>query len=180
MKETLDSASIANQDATLCQVSGEAFFDSSPFTLKYLKNWVKLQQLKADFEAYLDGLSQNVQEILDKLKFRNQILTLVEMLMATRRYLGWTITAWELFFEELIRRFNEENNEEAGEHFTPRDVVKLMADLIFLPIADQIESGTYLVYDRACGIGGMLTVAEESLQKLDSDAAMLSLRLNPV
>ena len=68
-------------------------------------------------------------------------------------------------FEELIRRFNEENNEEAGEHFTPRDVVKLMANLIFLPIADQIESGTYLVYDGACGTGGMLTVAEETLHR---------------
>jgi type I restriction enzyme M protein len=69
-------------------------------------------------------------------------------------------------FEELIRRFNEENNEEAGEHFTPRDVVKLMADLIFLPVADDIESGTYLVYDGACGTGGMLTVAEERLAEL--------------
>ena len=69
-------------------------------------------------------------------------------------------------FEELIRRFNEENNEEAGEHFTPRDVVRLMADLILLPIADQIQSGTYLVYDGACGTGGMLTVAEERLREL--------------
>src|SRR5690606_4684325 len=72
-------------------------------------------------------------------------------------------------FEELIRRFNEENNEEAGEHFTPRDVVKLMADLIILPIADQITSGTYLLYDGACGTGGMLTVAEERLKELGSE-----------
>ena len=69
-------------------------------------------------------------------------------------------------FEELIRRFNEENNEEAGEHFTPRDVVRLMARLIFLPVADQVRSGTYLVYDGACGTGGMLTVAEETLEQL--------------
>jgi type I restriction enzyme M protein len=69
-------------------------------------------------------------------------------------------------FEELVRRFNEENNEEAGEHWTPRDAVKLMANLIFLPIAEQIESGTYLLYDGACGTGGMLTVAEETLLKL--------------
>jgi type I restriction enzyme M protein len=68
-------------------------------------------------------------------------------------------------FEELVRRFNEENNEEAGEHWTPRDAVKLMAKLIF-PIADDIESGTYLLYDGACGTGGMLTVAEETLNKL--------------
>ena len=71
-----------------------------------------------------------------------------------------------MIFEELIRRFNEDNNEEAGEHFTPRDVVKLMAKLIFLPVADKIESGTYLVYDGTCGTGGMLTVAEDTLLQL--------------
>jgi type I restriction enzyme M protein len=72
-------------------------------------------------------------------------------------------------FEELVRRFNEDNNEEAGEHWTPRDAVKLMARLIFLPIADAIQSGTYLLYDGACGTGGMLTVAEETLQHLASE-----------
>ena len=69
-------------------------------------------------------------------------------------------------FEELIRRFNEENNEEAGEHWTPRDAVKLMARLVFLPIADKIESGTYLLYDGACGTGGMLTVGEDTLHEI--------------
>ena len=69
-------------------------------------------------------------------------------------------------FEELIRRFNEENNEEAGEHFTPRDAVELMAKLVFLPVADEIDDGTYLLYDGACGTGGMLTVGEDVLQQL--------------
>ena len=69
-------------------------------------------------------------------------------------------------FEELVRRFNEENNEEAGEHWTPRDAVKLMTKLVFLPIADQLESGTYLLYDGTCGTLGMLTVGEETLQEL--------------
>ena len=68
-------------------------------------------------------------------------------------------------FEELVRRFNEE----AGEHWTPRDAVRLMAKLVFLPIADQISSGTYLMYDGACGTGGMLTVAEETLRQLASE-----------
>ena len=72
-------------------------------------------------------------------------------------------------FEELVRRFNEENNEEAGEHWTPRDAVRLMAKLVFQPIADQITSGTYLLYDGACGTGGMLTVAEETLQELAAE-----------
>ncbi len=68
-------------------------------------------------------------------------------------------------FEELVRKFNEENNEEAGEHWTPRDAVKLMANLIFLPVADRIKPGGYLLYDGACGTGGMLTVAEETLRE---------------
>jgi len=190
MKKNLDSARIVNQSAALCQVSGEAFFNSSPFTLKDLKSRAKVQQLKADFEAYLDGFSPNVQEILDKFEFRNQIPKLVEadiLGALIEKFLNPSINlspkpvldadgnvklpgldnhSMGTIFEELIRRFNEENNEEAGEHFTPRDVVKLMADLIFLPIADKIESGTYLVYDGACGTGGMLTVAEERLKNL--------------
>ncbi len=71
-------------------------------------------------------------------------------------------------FEELVRKFNEENNEEAGQHWTPRDAVKLMANLIFLPIADKVQSGSYLFYDCACGTGGMLTVAEETFKGLAS------------
>ncbi|CAK8716619.1 site-specific DNA-methyltransferase (adenine-specific) [Candidatus Electrothrix aarhusensis] len=190
MKKQLDAAGIVNQDQALCQAAGEAFFNSSPFILKDLKNRAKIQQLRADFEAYLDGFSPNVQEILDKFKFRNQLQTLVDadiLGALIEKYLNPAINlspkpvldgvgkerlpgldnhSMGTVFEELIRRFNEENNEEAGEHFTPRDVVTLMADLIFLPIADQIESGTYLVYDGACGTGGMLTVAEERLHKL--------------
>jgi len=190
MKKQLDGAGIANQHAALCQSAGEAFYNVSPFTLRDLKNRAKQQQLKADFEAYLDGFSPNVQEILDKFKFRNQIPTLIEADILghlIEKFLDGRVNlspkpvqdvdgnellpaldnhSMGTIFEELIRRFNEENNEEAGEHFTPRDVVKLMADLIFLPVADDIESGTYLVYDGACGTGGMLTVAEERLAEL--------------
>ena len=187
MKKQLDKSKVANQDAALCKCAGQAFYNSSPFTLRDLKARAKQQQLKNDFEAYLDGFSSNVQEILNKFKFRNQIQTLVEsdiLGSLIEKFLDPSINlspnpvkdsdgnvilpgldnhSMGTIFEELIRRFNEENNEEAGEHFTPRDVVKLMADLIFLPIADKIESGTYLVYDGACGTGGMLTVAEKRL-----------------
>ncbi|MEX0331444.1 MAG: N-6 DNA methylase [Puniceicoccaceae bacterium] len=190
MKKQLDAAGIANQHAALCQAAGEAFYNTSPFTLRDLRSRAKQQQLKSDFEAYLDGFSANVQEILDKFKFRNQIPTLIEADILghlIEKFLDHRINlspkpifeadgserlpaldnhSMGTIFEELIRRFNEENNEEAGEHFTPRDVIKLMADLIFLPIADAIESGTYLVYDGACGTGGMLTVAEERLAEL--------------
>jgi len=190
MKKQLDSAKISNQHVALCQASGQAFYNTSPFTLRDLKARAKQQQLKADFEAYLDGFSPNVQEILEKFKFRNQIPTLVDadsLGFMIEKFLDPKINlspnpiydsegkvklpaldnhSMGTIFEELIRRFNEENNEEAGEHFTPRDVVKLMADLIFVPISEQIESGTYLVYDGACGTGGMLTVAEERLAEL--------------
>jgi type I restriction enzyme M protein len=190
MKNWLDTAEIPDQDIVLRQASNQAFYNTSLFTLRDLRARPRTQQLKADFEAYLDGFSSNVQEIVDKFKFRNQLPTLIEANILgslIEKFLDPTINlspqpildangaerlpvldnhAMGTIFEELIRRFNEENNEEAGEHFTPRDVVRLMADLIFVPIADQIESSTYLVYDGACGTGGMLTVAEERLRDL--------------
>lgn len=190
MKSSLDKAKITNQDAALRQAAGQAFYNISPFLLRDLKDQAKRQQLKADFEAYLDGFSPNVLEILDKFKFRNQIPTLIEadvLGFLIEKFLDPSINlspvpvkdgkgevriqaldnhAMGTIFEELIRRFNEENNEEAGEHFTPRDVVRLMANMIFLPVQEKIDSGTYLLYDGACGTGGMLTVAEETLQKL--------------
>ncbi len=193
MKEQLDKAGVANQNAALCQASGEAFYNTSPFRLRDLGSRARRQQLKTDFEAYLDGFSPNVQEVLDKFKFRNQIPTLIEsdaLGFLVEKFLDPSINlspkpvlhqdgsirlpgldnhSMGTIFEELIRRFNEDNNEEAGEHFTPRDVVELMAHLIYMPIADNIQSGTYLVYDGACGTGGMLTVAEEALVKLATD-----------
>src|SRR3954467_1457263 len=150
----------------------------------------ELQQLRLDFEAYLDGFSPNVQEILDAFEFRNQIPrlsradaigSLIEKFLdpslnlspqpvlnrdGSLKHPGLDNHAMGTLFEELVRRFNEENNEEAGEHWTPRDAVRLMASLIFLPVAEDIESGTYLIYDGACGTGGMLTVAEDTLLDL--------------
>ena len=193
MRERLDRAKIVNQHAALRQASGEAFYNVSPFRLRDLASRARRQTLEADFEAYLDGFSPNVQEVLDKFRFRNQIPTLVEadaLGFLVEKFLDPSINlgprpvlnqdgsvrlpgldnhSMGTIFEELIRRFNEENNEEAGEHFTPRDVVTLMAHLVFMPVADAIESGTWLVYDGACGTGGMLTVAEETLIGLAAD-----------
>src|ERR1039457_6188285 len=193
MKATLDKAKIAHQDQALRQAAGQAFYNTSKFTLRDLKNRASQQALKADFEAYLDGFSPNVQEILDSFEFRNQIPrlskadalgTLIEKLLdptinlgpnpiknadGSIKLQGLDNHAMGTIFEELVRRFNEENNEEAGEHWTPRDAVKLMAQLVFVPIADHIESGSYLLYDGACGTGGMLTVAEETLAALAAD-----------
>jgi type I restriction enzyme M protein len=190
MKASLDAAEIVHQDQALRQAAGQAFYNTSKFTLRDLKARASQQQLKADFEAYLDGFSPNVQDILENFEFRNQIPrlskadalgTLIEKLLSpdinlspnpvlnadgSVKHPGLDNHGMGTVFEELVRRFNEENSEEAGEHWTPRDAVKLMAKLIFLPIADATESGTYLLYDGACGTGGMLTVAEETLQQL--------------
>ncbi len=190
MKTSLDDIGITNQDPALRQAAGQAFYNTSKFTLRDLRARVSQQQLKADFEDYLNGFSPNVQDILENFEFRNQIPrlskadalgTLIEKFVSpdinlspapvmnpdgSVKHPGLDNHAMGTIFEELVRRFNEENNEEAGEHWTPRDAVKLMAKLIFLPIAEEIESGTYLLYDGACGTGGMLTVAEEILQEL--------------
>ncbi len=190
MKTSLDKAEIVHQDEALRQAAAQAFYNTSSFTMRGLRARTSQQQLRFDFEAYLDGFSPNVQDILENFEFRNQIPrlskadalgTLIEKLTSpdinlspnpvknsdgSVRHPGLDNHAMGTIFEELVRRFNEENNEEAGEHWIPRDAVKLMANLIFLPAADEIESGTYLLYDGACGTGGMLTVAEETLKEL--------------
>lgn len=189
MKKKMDGAGITNQWPALCNAAEQAFCNSSPFLLRDLTSRAKKQTLKADFEAYLDGFSPNVQEILDKFKFRNQIDTMVETdvlgaviekfvsptmnLSPKPVYTDDTMQTIKLpaldnhgmgtIYEELLRKFNEDNNEEAGEFWTPRDVVDLMADLIIIPIADKIMDATYSCYDGSCGTGGMLTVAQERL-----------------
>ena len=134
----------------------------------------------------------NVQDILNNFEFRNQIQrlsaadalgTLIEKFTSpdinlspepvrnadgSIRLPGLDNHAMGTIFEDLVRRFNEENNEEAGEHWTPRDAVQLMSRLVFDPIADRVQSTAYLLYDGALGTGGMLTVAEERLQDIAS------------
>lgn len=192
MKKQLDAAKIDNQWPALCNAAGQAFCNASPFLLKDLTSRSKAQTLKADFIAYLDGFSPNVQVILDKFKFRNQIDTMVDAdilgaviekftssdinlspnpiykdsAQTILKHPGLDNHGMGTIFEELIRKFNEENNEEAGEHWTPRDVVELMADLVFMPIADKIKDASYSCYDGACGTGGMLTVAQDRLLTL--------------
>lgn len=203
-KKQLDAAKIDNQWPALCNEAGQAFCNASPFLLKDLTSRGKKQTLEADFKAYLDGFSPNVQEILDKFKFRDQIRTMVDADILGAVINKFTSADINLspnpiykdaekkivklpgldnhgmgtIFEELIRRFNEENNEEAGEHWTPRDVVELMADLAFYPVKDKIKDATYSCYDGACGTGGMLTVAQSRLMTLaDRRAKDVSIHL---
>lgn len=189
-KAMLDKAGITEQHAALCKASEQAFYNTSKFSLRDLKSRGNQQQLKADFEDYLDGFSQNVEDVLTNFEFRNVLArlsksdalgTLIEKFLDPEinlspnpvlhgdrsvKHPGMDNHAMGTVFEELVRRFNEENNEEAGEHWTPRDAVRLMTTLMFQPIADRVKAGSYLLYDCACGTGGMLTVAEETLQKL--------------
>ncbi|MEI6277953.1 MAG: class I SAM-dependent DNA methyltransferase [Verrucomicrobiae bacterium] len=192
-KEMLDKAGITEQRAALAAAAAQSFYNTSKFTLRDLKSRGSQQQLLADFEDYLNGFSENVQDILENFKFRNQLSTLsksdslgtligkfldpevnlspdpVLNTDRTVKHPGMDNHSMGTVFEELVRKFNEENNEEAGEHWTPRDAVRLMTMLIFLPIADAIRSGSYLLYDGAVGTGGMLTVAEETLLKLATE-----------
>lgn len=193
MKKNLDAAGITEQDEALCSAAGEAFCNSSPYTLSDLKSRTNQQQLRADFILYLDGFSKNVQDIIKKFEFRNQIDKLSDhdilglliskftdqsINLSSRPVTtaaGVTLPALDnhtmgTVFEEVIRKFNEETNiTDAGRHFTPRDIVELIADLAFVPVKDKIQDNTYRIYDGACGTGGMLTVAEQRVRELAAE-----------
>ncbi|NMA30716.1 MAG: SAM-dependent DNA methyltransferase [Candidatus Methanofastidiosa archaeon] len=185
---------IQNQAKDLEAAMGAAielpFYNISKFTLKDLKSETSAQNLKKNFEDYLNGFSPNVREILEKFKFYHQLDTMtdagilgsvIEKFVSSEINLspypelnsngevlkpGLDNHTMGVMFEELIRRFNEENNEEAGEHFTPRDVIELMADIAIIPIEDQIKDAPYTLYDGAAGTLGMCTVASEKMQNL--------------
>jgi len=157
--------------------SGLAFYNTSKFTLKKLLDDPK--NLRSNFENYLNGFSENVQDIIKQFKFRNEIETLdeadilyslIEKFCSPKVELHPDLLpplAMGYVYEDLVRRFNEENNEEAGEHFTPREIIDLMTHLIFLPVKEKIKQGTYLLYDPCVGSGGMLTIAKNFLLNPD-------------
>lgn len=165
----------------LCEASGYVFYNTSRFTLKSLLG--NHSQLEANLKNYLDGFSDNVKEIVEKFDLRNQIrkMELADVLHDViekfvsedinlspadrkgpdgRTQPGLSNLGMGYVFEELIRKFNEENNEEAGEHFTPREVIKLMTNLVFIPVKDNLPN-PLTIYDPACGSGGMLTEAQD-------------------
>ncbi|UOA07707.1 class I SAM-dependent DNA methyltransferase [Methylobacter sp. S3L5C] len=177
-----DDADMADLDPHgLRDASGYVFYNTSRFTLKTLLG--NHSQLEANLKNYLDGFSDNVKEIIDKFDLRNQIRKMqqsdvlhdvIEKFVSEEINLspddrkgpdGRTLTGLSnlgmgYVFEELIRKFNEENNEEAGEHFTPREVIKLMTNLVFIQVKDQLPN-PLTIYDPACGSGGMLTESQD-------------------
>ena len=190
-KRMLDEKKIDNQTPFLTRTTGYPFYNTSNFTMKTLKSEINPQRLKTNFIDYLNGFSSDVQDIIDKLDLRHGIDRLCEHERLGAILEKFTDDSINLsnkpvlddegnvrlpaldnhtmgtIFEELLRRFNEENNvTEAGEHFTPRDYVKLLADLAVVPVADKITDNTYTIYDGACGTGGILTIAQERIHEI--------------
>lgn len=168
----------------LRQASGYVFYNTSEWTLQRLHDTATNNQqiLQANFEDYLNGFSGNVKEIIEKFKLKSQVrhmaskdvlLNVLEKFTSPyinltpfekndpdgRKLPPLTNLGMGYVFEELIRKFNEDNNEEAGEHFTPREVIDLMTHIIFEPIKDKLPP-VMTIYDPACGSGGMLTESQ--------------------
>ena len=187
-KKMLDDNHFNNQDPILYNITGYPFYNTSLFTMKTLKSETDPLRLKMNFIDYLNGFSRDVQDILDKFHLRQMVDNLTEAERLGSIIEKFTDDKINLsnkpvldddgniilpaldnhtmgtMFEELLRKFNEENNvTEAGEHFTPRDYVKLLADLAVMPIADKITDTTYSIYDGTCGTGGILTIAQERI-----------------
>ncbi|WP_055443428.1 type I restriction-modification system subunit M [Lacinutrix himadriensis] len=184
-----DEAGFTEWDESgLREASGYVFYNVSTWTLQKLKDTATNSQqiLQANFEDYLNGFSPNVKEIIEKFKLRSQVRhmatkdVLLDVLEKfTSSYINLTPFEKEdpegrklpalsnlgmgYVFEELIRKFNEENNEEAGEHFTPREVIDLMTHIIFDPIKDNLPP-VMTIYDPACGSGGMLTESQNFIK----------------
>lgn len=173
----------------LKEASGYVFYNISKWTLTSLYNTAtnNRQILLANFDEYLNGFSANVKEIVERFELKSKmqhmankdvLLDVVEKFVSPKINLtpvdvvdpdGYKLPALSnlgmgYVFEELIRKFNEENNEEAGEHFTPREVIELMTHLVFDPIKDNLPL-TLTVYDPACGSGGMLTESQNFIEE---------------
>lgn len=188
----------------LKEAAGQNFYNTSKWTLSRLKSQAtgEKEVLLTNFIEYLNGFSTNVHEVLKSFDFynkakkltdRDRLLAIIERV--TDPYLnltdkpqrdpdGLTIPALTNIgmgqvFEELLRRFNEENNEEAGEHFTPRDVIALLCDLVFAPIMHDLPK-IITIYDPACGSGGMLTEGYEYLVNNGVDPTAIRLNGNEV
>ncbi|BDM78647.1 type I restriction-modification system subunit M [Acaryochloris marina] len=197
------------ESGALKDASGYVFYNTSDWTLKRLVETASnnRQILEANFKAYLDGFSENVKEIIDSFYLRDQIKRMVQadvlldvLEKFTSPYINFSPTQGEdpdgrklaglsnlgmgYVFEELIRKFNEENNEEAGEHFTPREVIKLMTHLLFMPVKEQLPP-VMLIYDGACGSGGMLTESQNFISdpeggiKSDAQVYLYGKEVNP-
>jgi type I restriction enzyme M protein len=180
--KTLEGGKVKNVDPLLCRVTGVPFFNTSRYTFEKLKG--DPNNIAANLTNYIKGFSGRAREIIEHFGFEEHIAKLDK---ANRLYLLISkfceidlhpdrVSNIEMgyIFEELIRRFNEASNEEAGDHFTPREVIRLMVSLLFLPDSEILTTKGIVktLYDPACGTGGMLSVAEEYVRELNPDARL--------
>ncbi len=174
------------KDILLRQASGKEFYNVSKFTFEKLLD--DPDNIEANFRDYLNGFSENVRDIIEKFNFDVHITTMAkknilfiviqEFTTSNANLHPDTVSNLEMgyIFEEIIRRFSEAHNEDAGQHYTPREVIQLMVNILFYDDSDAL-SGNHLaktIYDPACGTGGMLSVAEEYIHKLNSSTRLLS------
>ena len=179
---SLKDSKVKNVEPILCRVSGVPFYNTSRYTFERLKG--DPNNVAANLTNYIKGFSGRAREIIEHFGFEEHIAKLEK---ADRLYLLVSkfceidlhpnrVSNLEMgyVFEELIRRFNEASNEEAGDHFTPREVIRLMVNLLFLPDSDVLVTKGIVktLYDPACGTGGMLSVAEEFVRELNPDARL--------
>ncbi|MBN2563029.1 MAG: SAM-dependent DNA methyltransferase, partial [Phycisphaerae bacterium] len=178
----LEGGKVKNLDPILCRVTGVPFYNTSRYTFEKLKG--DPNNIAANLTNYIKGFSTRAREIIERFGFEEHIARLDK---ADRLYLVIQrfcqidlhpdrVSNIEMgyIFEELIRRFNEASNEEAGDHFTPREVIRLMVNLLFDP-DDAVLTTKGIVktlYDPACGTGGMLSVAEDYVRELNPDAQL--------
>lgn len=174
------------RDILLRNVSGYQFYNTSKYTFERLLD--DPDNIEANFRDYLNGFSPNVQEIIEKFKFDGHITTMAqknilyivlkEFTTAQANLHPDHISNLEMgyIFEEIIRRFSEAHNEDAGQHYTPREVIELMVNILFYDDSDFLAGETVAktIYDPACGTGGMLSVAENYLHKMNTSAELLA------
>ena len=174
------------KDVLLRNVSGKAFYNTSKFTFERLLD--DPDNIETNFRDYLNGFSENVQDILEKFKFDGHITTMankgilyivIKEFTSPKANLHPTVISnleMGYIFEEIIRRFSESHNEDAGQHYTPREVIQLMVNILFFDDNDVLSGNNVAktLYDPACGTGGMLSVAEEYLHKLNSSTELMA------
>ncbi|MHB1012307.1 MAG: type I restriction-modification system subunit M [Desulfobacteria bacterium] len=180
--KTLEGGKVKNVDPLLCRVTGVPFFNTSRFTLEKLKG--DPNNIAANLTNYIKGFSGRAREIIEHFGFEEHIAKLDKvdrLFLLVSKFCEIDLHPDRVsniemgyIFEELIRRFNEASNEEAGDHFTPREVIRLMVNLLFLPDSEILTTKGIVktLYDPACGTGGMLSVAEEYVRELNPDARL--------
>ena len=176
---------ISHPESILCKASGHDFYNTSKYTISTLLD--DPDNIEANFRNYLNGFSKNVQEIIDRFRFDGHITQMATKGILYNVLKEFTTEKANLhpdhisnlemgyIFEELIRRFSEAHNEDAGQHYTPREVIELMVNILFADDSESLSGSkvTKTLYDPACGTGGMLSVASEYLQEMNADLKLL-------